>query len=262
MPLASFSSSSSTRRPCNASSTGSRADSGSARSDLRSSARFAAWAKRIGQPNAASCTRESAGGGSTNSIARALNSRPVIQLQKLSIVSIPNSTRCRGMARSPPFVAELEPVALASAFGHEGRRVADDVHVAHQPLQRREQGRARHHRVADDAELAVGGRQFLRQAERGLAGSRDRHLPQHADLVDREAALRVVQRIGVEAGVAQQRVDVHAFGREHLEHAFDPCRRTASFDHAVNPSVSISLTGAQRQQTWPSRVTANVASAF
>ena len=119
-------------------------------------------------------------------------------------------------------VLHHHPAAARLALQREGGRVGDDRHVAREPRERRAQVGAAGHGVADRAQLAVRGGQVAMQAQRGLAGARHGQLPEHGDFIDRNARILAAQRIGIEAGIAQQRRHVEPFGLEHREHAFEP----------------------------------------
>ncbi len=157
------------------------------------------------------------------------------------------------LARHGPLaaaVAELEPPAVAVFGEREGGGVAHHVHRALEALQRCEERRPGDQLVTDDAELAVGVGELLREAERGFAGARDGELPEAADVVDVEAARRIVEDRAVEPRFREQRGDVDAFGREHLHHAAHPGGRTGQ-THRSPSSPNAGVISQQRGALRP-----------
>ncbi|MNS87283.1 hypothetical protein D3C72_1212220 [compost metagenome] len=120
------------------------------------------------------------------------------------------------------------PAAARVGLQRERGGVGDHGHVAREPRERRAQGGAAGHGVAHGAQLAVRGGQVAVQAQRGPPGVRHGHLPQHGDLVDRDARVLAVQRVGVEAGIAQQRGHVQPLGLEHRQHPLQPGGRAGA----------------------------------
>ena len=125
-------------------------------------------------------------------------------------------------------VLHHHPAAARLGLHREGGGIGDHGHVAREPVHRLAEVDAAGHDVGDGAQLAVGGGQAAVQAQRGPARARHGQLPQHGDLVDRDARVLPQQRLGVEAGVAQQRGHVQALGLEHPQHPLEPCRRAGA----------------------------------
>jgi hypothetical protein len=150
----------------------------------------------------------------------------LIQRQKLSTVAKTNSMRWR-------------VCAALLAHGHR-QGVAEDEHVADQPLEGAAQIGARHHRVSDHVEARRPHHLRLGQRQRRVARALDRELPQAADLLGLQPRPGSRERGRVDPGRRQESAGIKALGGKHLGGALDPDRCRGPFGHPFRLPLAMS----------------------